>query len=183
MNSKRIFRLVFLIVLMLITLSCSKKENPVNPPSDSNVILNSSFEKNGVPDNDGWTISARPLGEITTDAPPGGETYCLKLEASNPGGMATIKVPVVTNKQVYNFIFWAKTNQPSSSAFFDLIRNGQIQNSEELNIMDTTWTEYSLVDTLQVMSGDSIRITFSERLSPLQFFESYFDLVKVETVD
>ena len=139
---------IVIAVITLIIISCSEDKNPVNPPSSSNIILNSSFEKNGTPDTEGWEISARPLGEIITDAPSGGGTYCLRLEASNPGGMATKKISAVTNKQIYKLSFWAKTNQPSSSAFFDLIRNGHVENRTEMNISDTSWSNYSVVDTL-----------------------------------
>jgi hypothetical protein len=183
MQRNRIFFLSILLILSIFVFSCSKENNPVTTQPDSSVLLNTSFEKNGIPDDEGWTISASPLGDIVTDAPRDGGTYCLKLEASNPGGMAFIKVPAKTDKKVYNFTFWGKTTQPSSSAYFDLIRNGQIQSRVELSVMDTTWTKYSLVDTLQVMSGDSIRIIFQERLNQLLMIESYFDLVKVETVD
>jgi hypothetical protein len=176
---------VFLILLfpLILLLGCSENKNPVSPTPDSNILLNSSFEKNGNPATDDWEISARPYGEITNDAPIGGGNYCLKLEASNPGGMATRQFPAVSNRQIYKLSFWAKTNQPSSKAFFELIRNGLVENQTELSVIDTTWTEYSVTDTFQVMNGDSLRITFQERITQLQMFESYFDLVKVETVD
>ena len=174
---------IVIAVITVILISCSEDKNPVSPPSSSNIILNSSFEKNGTPDTEGWEISARPLGEIITDAPSGGGTYCLRLEASNPGGMATKKISAVTNKQIYKLSFWAKTNQPSSSAFFDLIRNGHVENRTEMNISDTSWSNYSVVDTLEIMNDDSLKITFQERITQLQLFESYFDLVKVETLD
>ena len=174
---------IVIAVITLIIISCSEDKNPVNPSSSSNIILNSSFEKNGTPDTEGWEISASPLGEIITDAPSGGGTYCLRLEASNPGGMATRTISTVTDKQIYSLSFWAKTNQPSSKAFFDLIRNSQVEHRTEINVSDTVWTEYSIIDTLQAMSGDSLRITFSERLTQLIFLQSYFDLVKVQTVD
>lgn len=183
MKCKRIFRLFGLTVLSVLMFSCSKEENPVTPPPESNILLNSSFEKNGLPDDDGWTISVRPLGEITNQAPPNGGTFCLKLEASNPGGMATKTIPVMMDKQVYKFSFWAKTNEPSSVSSFELIRNGQVENHTELSITDTLWTEYSIVDTFQVVNNDSLRITFQERFTPLLMLESYFDLVKVEAIN
>lgn len=163
---------------------CSKDDNPINPPPDSNILLNTSFEKNGNPDLEGWTISVRPLAEIINDAPSGGGTYCLKLSASDPeGGMGTITIPAANNKTNYKFSFWGKTTQASSTAYFDLLRNGNVEKRSEINISDTVWTQYSVIDTFQVMNGDSIRIILQERFTPLQLFESHFDLVKVETTD
>ena len=181
----RINQHVFSILLfsIIFLLGCSDNKNPVTPTPDSNILLNSSFEKNGIANTEGWEISARPYGEIANEAPTGGGNYCLKLEASNPGGMAKRQIPAVSSKEIYKLSFWAKTNQPSSKAFFELIRNGLVENQTELSVIDTTWTEYSVKDTFQVMSGDSLRITFQERITQLQMFESYFDLVKVETVE
>ncbi len=183
MNLMKLVVVLMLLFPMILLISCSEDKNPVTPSPNSNILLNTTFEKNGNPDTEGWEISARPLGEITNEAPVDGGMYCLKLEASNPGGTATKKISAVTNKQIYKLSFWARTNQPSSTAFFDLIRNGQVENRTEVNVMDTSWTKYSVIDTLQVMNGDSLKITFQERITPLQMLVSYFDLVKVETVD
>jgi len=185
MKKYLLLRLLLIVTIAVLTLKCSEDNKSVNPPPPNpNELLNSTFESNGMPDTDGWTLSARPLAEIVEEAPPGGGTYSVRLTAATPeGGKAWIIIPAAADKQNYKLSFWAKTNSPSSLVYFDLLRNGQVESHNELNVRDTVWTQYSVVDTFQVVSGDSIRVIFQERLEQIILRETYFDLCKVETID
>jgi len=183
MKTKIIFSLLIAIGLLII-ISCSEDENPTNPAGEDNILVNSTFEKNGAPYEDGWKISPPPRGEIVEDAPSGGGDYSLQLAAFDPeGGSATITVAAMEDKMIYKLSLWAKTNSPSSVIFFDQIRNGVVVSREEVDVSDSSWKEIFLTDTLNIAAGDSLRITFMERLSQLVQLKTNYDLCKLAAVE
>jgi len=172
------------ICLFFIT-TCQEEETPITSPGNGNMLVNTSFERGDSTSADGWIISKEPLGGFVRDTPPEGGNFSLQLEASTPlGGTATITVPVLPNRQLYRLSFWAKADANSeATAVLDFISPATTPVSDTLNIRDSIWTEYSLIDSFQVSEGDSLRITFNAGISELILFNSYFDLCKLQAVE
>lgn len=171
-------------VFVLIIASCQEDENEIITPG-TNVLVNTTFEKGDSASADGWIISPPPLGGFSEDIPPGGGNYSLQLQASNPeGGRATITVPVILEKPVYEFTFWAKTYENSNSVFLDFISSSETPQTDTILVRDSVWTEYSFTtDTLQVSQGDSLRITFQAGIEQILLINSYFDRCRLEAKD
>lgn len=79
------------VILYLCTLSflaicsCSKDKNinsTTEPPGEE--LLNSSFEKDGQPYNDGWNIEDESIESYSTDVPPGGGELLLVPQGRHP---------------------------------------------------------------------------------------------------
>lgn len=77
--------LIFICIfglLILITCCKNKSVNEPNEPSDQ-VLLFSSFEKNGLPHNNGWYILNKSQENYSMDVPPGGGKYSLTLRGDH----------------------------------------------------------------------------------------------------
>ena len=182
MINKKFILIIFSSLFLL--WNCDECSTCTDPPGEEDKILvNTSFEKNGSPSADGWTISQPPLGNFVTDTPPGGGTYSIFLEASNPGGLAKIQVAALSSINIYHLSFWAKSKFVIGGANLSFVRNGSVVDQKKLSIPDTVWTMYILTDTFQVNQGDSIRIEFYAGISAIETGGSYFDLCKLETVE
>ncbi|MCK5346982.1 MAG: hypothetical protein KAR20_26415, partial [Candidatus Heimdallarchaeota archaeon] len=110
----RIFLLIIFSSLILLW-NCDDCSTCTDPPGEEDKILvNTSFEKNGNPSADGWSIT---LGDFSTDTPPGGGNYSVALEANNPfGGEATITVKSLTDFDIYKLSFYAKFEKINGTA-------------------------------------------------------------------
>jgi len=179
---------IFSILITFFISGCSEEEKSVNPPS-GNALINSSFEKNGQPSSDGWTI---PSGsKYSNDVPPGGGSYSLELESNQPPEVyAEIMVPVLTQFNNYKLSFWSKSSGVSSGiygkAILSLLRNG----SEVKSIGKTldnpgniVWSSSTLADTFSVAAGDSFSVKLSGGASQLFPGKTQFDLCILEAVE
>lgn len=177
------------ILLMLSSLflfwNCNEGSTLTNSPGEEDKIqVNTSFEKNGNPSADGWIISQPPLGNFITDTPPDGGTYSVALEAGNPfGGEATITVKSLTNFDIYNLSFYAKFEKIKGTAGLFFIKDGAVSKGNIISVTDTSWTLYSIIDTFQTSTGDSIKILFRGGTTPIIEGKTFFDLCKLEAVE
>ena len=174
----RYFSFLFILVLP----SC-KNQSPTTINTVSTILLNSSFESGGSPSSDGWTISSSPMGGYSTDVPPNGGTYSIFLEASNPGGSASIKIALPQGAHIFRFSVWAKVTRLTGRAEIDFVHAiDQTIYFKQIDIPDTTWREYSIYDTLSVSSGDSLKVFLSPGFSELIASRTNFDICKVEQI-
>ncbi len=68
MNFEILNKFLFVFILLFIICSCNEEEPTA--PTEENLLLNTSFEKNGQASSDGWTL---PNGSnSSTDVPPDG---------------------------------------------------------------------------------------------------------------
>jgi hypothetical protein len=149
----------FLFVFFLLFIICSCNEEEPTAPTEENLLLSNSFEKNGQPSSEGWTL---PSGsEYSTNVPPNGGSYSLVLEATQPPEeYAFIKVPVKTEYTIDQLTFWAFSSGVSSNiygrAILSVVRNGSMVKSRSIVVDGIVWKNYSIRDTFNVAAGDSV---------------------------
>jgi hypothetical protein len=173
-----------LLLLAIFIYGCTEEET--TEPTDENLLINTSFEKNGKFSPDGWSLPA--LADSSNDVPTGGGSFSLQLEASQPPeSYAYIKVPVKTQFNNYKLTFWAKSTGVTSGingkAIFSLLRNGSSIKSLSIVVDDIIWKSYSIQDTFSVASGDSFRVELTAGFSQLFSGKTYFDLCQLQGID
>ena len=170
------------IMFALLTSSCTKEENSVNPPTSGKYLINTSFEKNGFFSADGWTLPSN--SDSSSIVPLNGGKYSLLLESvAPPEVFAEIKVPVLTQFNNYTFSFWSYSNGIYGRAILSLLRNGLIIDSTSISIQELSWYNYTISDTFNVAAGDSFLVQFSGGTSQLLPGKTYFDLCTLEAVE
>jgi len=177
----KIFKII-LPAFLIILFSCNEEE--VTEPTEENLLLNTSFEENGVSSAEGWKL---PQGsEFSTDVPPNGGSFSLKLIANSPPEYAYIMVPVKTQYTVNRLKFWSKATNVASDIYgeasLSLIRNGAELKSRSIQIDVITWTTFSIQDTFDVAEGDSFKVQFSGGITQLFSADAYFDLVQLQGI-
>ena len=170
------------ILFILVYTACSDEDHPVIPPPEK-VLINTSFEKNGQPSDDGWRINSGLTNNFSTDVPDSGGSYSLVLEAGWNGGTAEIQVPALTQYSNYQLSFYSKYRQFEGRAFLSQIRGGNVVSESSISIDDTTWNAYSLSANFSLMEGDSLKVILYGGLTQLISGETHFDLCKLEAVD
>ncbi len=183
MMLKMFSKVIFLLPFLFFLFSCA--EENTTEPTEENLLVNTSFEKNGQASDDGWTL---PTGsDFSTNVPPNGGSYSLVLEASQPPGIyAFIKVPVKSQYTINKLSFWAFSTGVSSGIFgkaiLSLIRNGAELQSKSIQIDAITWQNYSIQDTFNVAAGDSFLVQFSGGVNQLFSAKGYFDLCQLQGI-
>lgn len=183
MNYNLYKNFLFLFTLLLFLYSCAEEET--TEPTDENLLVNTSFEKNGQASSEGWIL---PSGsEFATDVPPNGGSYSLVLEATQPPeDYAFIKVPVKTQYPINKLTFWAKstgvTNNIYGKAILSLVRNGSQIKSNSILVDGIVWQSYSIRDTFNVADGDSFMVQFTAGISQLLSGKTYFDLCQLQGI-
>lgn len=183
MNFEMLNRLFFVFILLLIFCSCNEEETTA--PTDENLLLNTSFEKDGRFSAEGWTLPA--LSDSSSDVPTNGGSFSLVLQANAPPEVfAFIKVPVKTNYSINKLTFWAKSTGVSSDiygkAVLSLVRNNVEMQSRSIQIDQIAWQSFSILDTFNVAVGDSFMIKFSGGINQLFSAEAYFDLCQLQGI-
>jgi hypothetical protein len=183
MNFK--FLKIFLVVFVFFILALSCAEEETTAPTEENLLLSTSFEKNGVASSEGWKL---PSGSMfSSDTPPDGGSYSLQLIANEPPeDFAYIKVPVKTKYTINKLSFWAKSNGVTSNiygkAVLSLIRNGTELKTRSIQVEEIAWRSFSIQDTFNVAEGDSFLVQLSGGITQLLSAKSYFDLVQLQGI-
>jgi len=181
--TSRILKII-LSVLFILFLNVSCNEEEVTEPTEENLLLNTSFEENGVASAEGWKL---PQGsEFSTDVPTNGGNFSLKLHANSPPEYAYITVPVKTQYTINRLKFWSKSTGVSSDIYgeasLSLIRNGVELKSRSIQVDVITWATFSIQDTFEVAEGDSFKVQFSGGMTQLFSADAYFDLVQLQGI-
>ena len=187
------------LLLIPIIVGCEKEtETPV-----VNLIPNGSFEINGQPSLDGWKIFVNPrhdtTGEIAEMAPLNGGQYSLGLKTyyshfipdpegegfltETHNGKAETWVTGLKGTIPLQLTAFIKGSEGSSSIGMKHIRGGQVIDSKvfEESVIDK-WTAYTLTDTFDLVSSDSIFIQLTERPAHVSAI-GYYDLVELIRLD
>lgn len=183
MNYKLLNKIFFLFTLLIFLYSCADEETTA--PTEENLLLSTSFEKNGVASSEGWKL---PGGNaFSSDTPPNGGSYSLQLIANDPPEVyASIKVPVKTQYSINKLSFWAKSDGVTSNiygkAVLSLIRNGNEIKTRSIQVEEIVWLNFSIQDTFNVAEGDSFLVELSGGTNQLISAKSYFDLVQLQGI-
>jgi len=177
---------------------CKKSGDTIvdSPPIDNNLIKNSSFESNGNPSLEGW-ITYWPgisLVQSVQDAPPGGGSWSVAIQNGTQmsGNEVRYKVAApATGKHAYRLSFWGKYTSGSrlnwSSQFGEIwLDRGDVQISDSkwgVKMDTTVWKLYSVIDTLDTRSSDSLIVRLVGCIDGLPSAITYFDLCRLEVAD
>lgn len=157
----------------------------MEPPGE--VLLNSSFERDGQPYNDGWNIEDESIGSYSTDVPPGEGNYslCPRGDTLNLlGQWAKFRLPAIDGNNVYQFSFWGK-QQGACGVFYLYVKTSDTSGyyTKSKLACDSTWSNYSVIDTIQTNENDSLVLLIGGELAWMPDGKAYFDLCKLEKLN
>jgi hypothetical protein len=154
-------------------------------------VLNGSFETNGQPSLENWSIDCD--GEPFRDAPSGGGIWSLRLETGNfqgcfPG-IGCQFIPEFRDGEIWQVSVWARQDERKSAQTSFYLKVFHQKGDATILSVDTTtsaeWTQLTVVDTLALDEGDSVVIVLDagETSGPDQLENnSYFDLVTAKKI-
>jgi hypothetical protein len=185
---------VFWIILCIVSVAakgCSKSENQiVNPPSDTNLVTNGSFEIGGGASLQDWQTNSTDTALInfSTDVPINGGSFSLRLknEWSFPGAVwQSIVPPSGTHR--YRLSAYAKVLRSGIMAggwiSIGIKQGGTWNTTKSYAFTDTTWREIAIVDTLTTVPGDTLRVCLNGDGTQFSFGYALFDLVHFQRLD
>jgi len=160
---------------------CKKDSHtPTGPSEDKNLIVNSSFEMNGISSYQGWQFWSNLLSSPTfsDDVPPEGGKWSIVLSVGDRIGanlQTKVAAPVGGNR--YKLSVWAKSKGDPGLA--ELIFNKAIR--KRIGIQDSVWRYYEITDSLVTVQGDSLTVLLDAGTT-YGFAQSYFDLCRLEII-
>ena len=165
--------------------SCKKSGGtivePPEPPSGTNLISNYSFESNGTPSLQGWETTDTSVVRFSPDIPSNGGAWSIYIETTSlPAARVRTAIAMPQGTYLYRLSTWAKRNNNFGGGMF-LIFNSAIR--KDLPIEDTTWTLYTINDTLTTVVGDTVIVALTGGGSELITGRTYFDICKFERLD
>ncbi|MHB1688739.1 MAG: carbohydrate binding domain-containing protein [Ignavibacteriaceae bacterium] len=180
----------FKIILLFIPLLINSCENVTSPVIQNNLLQNPSFEENGQPSLSGWTVIDTAMINFSNDVPPGGGKWSLFMYGYNPLSLQPIllspliqKVNLLKGSYIYTFSFWAKADSTvHSAAFFRAFKNDTLKVDKDIEITNSNWTNYNIVDTLASADYDSVEVLFHDGYSFVYVQgKTFFDLCSLTT--
>jgi len=179
-----LFNKFFLLFTLLIILYACAEED-TTAPTEENLLLNTSFENNGMFSTPGWELPAS--SDSSSDVPTNGGKYSLELQSNAPPEeYAYIKVPVKLQYSIFKLSFWGKSTGVSSNvpgkAVLSLVRNKAEINSQSILVDQISWQSFSIQDTFSVAEGDSFIVKFSGGINQLFSAQAYFDLCQLQGI-
>ncbi len=164
---------------MLVLLpACSSKDNPSAADNLPEILLNSSFEQNGNPSIENWISNDTTGIKIVDEAPAEGGKYSLRIKASwFPENSTSIIIDAPQGNNIFKLSVWAKYFNVSGT--IDLKKESD-PDKKSINVADTSWTVYSLIDTINIKAGEKLQVVLNGGISQIIAGETYFDLIKLE---
>ncbi len=198
----KVTALIFLAAATTYQCSSTTKPSEEKPSSRwRNLLVNSSFEFDGSPSDSAWYPSRikcsgriRDLLEfISSDAPPNGGSYSMRLPAymPNPRGECFCAIntiaPAPAGTHCYRLSCWLKPHQ----AWCGIVHLQIKHNDTLLTIMNPSvsieerldWYYYSRIDTITSEIGDSLVVTLLGGVNNFIFASTKFDLCKLEILE
>lgn len=181
----RVISILMVLLFGGMVQGCSKS-NPTGPSNGGNLLINPSFEINGSPSLDGWThlhIDTTWFS-FSTDVPQGGGTYSIALHAVwAPAYYVGQTVAADSGTHAYEFSVWAKKSGFAGGMELLLKRSDELLPLKSADIVDTTWTENMIIDTVTAENGDSLLVLVTGGFSQLLAGTTYFDVCDLEKLN
>ena len=189
-----------LIVLSIINFKCRKSDSIVSPEGSQNLLTNASFESNGNPSFDRWSINLREDSiprylKFSQDVPPGGGRWSAAIENPDSFIIVITSSPIIPKgSHKYRLSLWAKSNNPNVVAILNYQCTKDITYGSSIRITDTVWRPYTVTyttfDTLTTSDSTKV-IADSSRFIYIALWtvfskertKTYFDLVTLEQID
>lgn len=175
----KIFKITLLSILFLI--SCKKSVNVFGTDCSNeyqNMILNYSFEKNGVGTFEGWNTDSNLDSTIqfSDDIPQsGGHWSAVITIGDRVFAKLWTNVVAPAGTHYYRLSVFSKTNSTTSTVKFYLNKNLR----KSLTISDSTWKIYQVFDTLTTTNTDTLIVELDGGVT-YSYTKTFFDLCRLE---
>lgn len=171
-----IFSLIFIFVS-----GCKKSADIIVPPQEEiDIIQNFSFEVDGLPSIEGWSLLTNVSSSISysADVPPSGGSWSvvlsvgdrvlvrLRSSVSPPQGLHTYRLSV-----------WAKSKGEPGKVRL-LLNETELRT---LIVTDSIWKFYSTLDTITTTPSDSLVVELDAGITS-GFSQSFFDLCRLTII-
>lgn len=151
-----------------------------NCSQKSGVLFESSFEQNGNESFGQWETNNKQAFNLVKDAPKEGGEYSLKAETVwGPPPRISVKIKIPEGTNVYKLSFWGKYQNVKGKAWIGTDPDSAFMNYTAL-VNDTSWNQYTQVDTITTGKDQYLYIILSGGFSELLSGATYFDLIKLE---
>ena len=177
--------MVFVLIVglwLLVSSGCNTNGSPLVGLQGANLIANASFEKNGQPTLEGWFVRDSSAVQFAKDAPPGGGIWSLLLHAQMPAPLPfspSMYIPLRSGRHVLSLAFWGKSQSVHGGVVLAVKRGTRWERAIFHPAMDTTWSHYTLQDTLTLEPGDSLFVQLFGGGSEVLPGRTYLDLVEL----
>ncbi len=171
---------VFLLFAFL--LACNIVLNPAGEVN--NLIKNGSFESNGKPSLKYWSGRDSSYATFSEDTPKEGGHWAvvLPVHSLEPLNLRLAQAAELhSGKHILKLSFWAKYQGLKSGSAL-LVRqtaDRQLILEKEIAVKDTVWTQYALVDTVQLNTNEKLYVNLSGGASELAGGATMFDLISL----
>ena len=175
---------LFVSLSCFLTIIFYSQSFPFSITDTTNLLQNSSFEVNNQPTLQSW-VADTTLRKFVQDVPPNGGQWSLQL---SPGwfpqeGYARTYISGQSGVGVYQLTVWIKNmNGFRSSVRFGQWSQNAWVNFKQIPCDSSTWTQYSLVDTISLQPNDTIAVHLSAGETELAAGYVMFDLVRLEKI-
>lgn len=177
----RIF-LVLLVVFAFILIECNKF--PVEPTSDTSLLLDVSFEEDHTPTLEGWRFGNPQLAQLVNEAPPEGGNWSLQLTADWAPTTGYVYRPVtnVRSGDIVKLSAYVRAKGEGGTGIIALTigPDHYADNSKHSFSSDTVWNKISVIDTLELEPNDTLWVILSSPITEVIPFQQLFDLVRLE---
>ncbi len=177
--------LILLAGGLFLLFACNVVMNPAGEVS--NLVKNGSFEENGAPSLKYWFGPDSSVAKFVKDAPERGGNWSIVLpvHALEPLRLRLAqKVNLQSGTHILQFSFWAKKHG-MINGWAGLIRetqDGKLVDEGALVVKDTTWTQYTLLDTVQLQKGEKLYVNLTGGGAEVAYGETTYDLVSLTEV-
>ena len=182
MKKRFLLPLFVLLFFALLSFRCSDSIN--TPGNENNLIPNPSFEMNGVSTVAFWFVNMPSIVNFTNDTPPNGGNWAISIDVLWGIGndvITTILIPEGTH--IYKFSFWSKYLNNPGYAELLLATQDSLSQINRTIVNSESWKNYSILDTITSVSGDSLQIKLSGGFSHIAPGKTYFDLCTLELLE
>lgn len=168
-----------MLISILYLISCKKSlVGPNGSDEYQNMILNSSFEQNGISTLKGWDIETNLDSTIkfSGDVPQSGGQWSVEITVGDrviAKLLTNIVAPAGTH--YYRLSVYSKTN--NTTAALRLYLNKNLRRS--ITISDSSWNIYQAFDTLTTTNSDTLLVELDGGVTA-GYTKTFFDLCQLE---
>jgi hypothetical protein len=171
--TNKILTIAIFILSLVYTQSCAQ----------NNIIFQSAFEKGSKTDYSPWIVSDTSAIKFVKDSTLVENQYSLDIVAKwAPPAIVYVKIPLQDGTGIYKLSFKGKSKNIRGSAWIGKDKDSAFKQNS-VTVSGNSWKDYSLVDTLSAVKGDSVYIILRGGFSELLPGDVRFSSVKLEKIE
>lgn len=173
---------ILIAVSFFICILVTKASFASSISDSSNLIQNSSFENNGQPTLQSWSMFQNTYQVFVQDVPPNGGQWSIGITPGWIPFIGAVGTLIVGQSGVgiYELTVWMKSNPERGSASFG--RHAHDNPWKQVYCDSASWVSYSLVDTLSLQPNDTIVVLLSAGSDEVPLGNVLFDLVRLQKI-